>query len=161
MAFKNTNLEDVLLKCNNIKKQLRDYSIDTSARIMFYIPPLAAWEKFVANMENKEVIKSRSLAVIVNLIIARPYGKFREYWAATCNTNDESSKTRKFLTETIGSIIFGLPTYAGVLYCSGASKEEIITALPFGVMLTAVTGRIFGRFLDYYRKRLGGNPILD
>ena len=161
MDYDNYNLEKLVFKYDKIRDCIRDYSIDTSARIVCYIPPLAAWEKFVAGMDNKEVLNSRGLAILVNMLIARPYGKFREYWTKICKTDENSSFIRKFVTDTSGSVAFGLPTYFGVLYYSGASLEEILTALPFGVVLTATTGRIYGRFLDWYSKKLGGKPVLN
>ena len=40
---------------------VKGYLVDTSARILFYVPAIGVWEKFVAGMENDEVLKSRVL----------------------------------------------------------------------------------------------------
>jgi len=73
----NENLESKVKKYESLSS-VKAYLVDTSARILFYVPIVGVWEKFAAGMDNEEVLKSRSGAVLVNLFVGRLHGKVRE-----------------------------------------------------------------------------------
>ena len=140
---------------------VRGYLVDTSGRILFYVPAIGVWEKFVAGMENEEVLKSRAGAVLLNFFFGRLHGKIREWLGCLTRTGEDSSRLRKLVVDTASSTLVGLTSYSTVLYFSGASVDEAIVALPFGLLFTSSTGRPFGRFLDWYRGLCGTTPVLD
>ena len=140
---------------------LKAYLVDTSARIIFYVPVIGVWEKWVAEMEIVEVLKSRAGAVLINLVAGRIHGKVREWLCLLTRIDGSSSRTRKLVLDTLSGTVVGLITYSTVLYFSGASFDEAAVALPFGLLFTGSTGRPFGRFLDLYRKVWGTAPVLD
>ena len=135
--------------------------VDVSAGWLFYLPIVASIEKFVVGMENEEVLKARGLAMGVHGVFLRPYGKFRGWWAKKWDVNSESSSFKKFLVDTTALMLYQIPTYSSVLYLSGASFEEGATALPLGLAVGAGTGRVFGMWLDKWRKIWGKEPTLS
>lgn len=139
----------------------KGYLVDTSARILFYVPAIGLWEKFVAGMENEEVLISRTGAVVMNFFVGRLHGKAREWVSALTRTDEASSRLRKLVVDTATATFVGATSYSTVLYLSGASFDEAVVALPFGLLFTGCSGRPYGRFLDWYRKRWGTTPVLN
>ncbi len=140
---------------------IRAYLIDTGARILFYVPAIGVWEKWMAGMDNGEVLRSRVGAVLVNLIAGRLHGMVREWLARVAVAGWEDSARRKLALDTLSGALVGLVTYSSVLFLSGASLHEATIALPFGLLFTGTTGRPFGRFLDLCRRLVGTTPVLD
>ena len=140
---------------------LRGYLVDTSARILFYVPAIGVWEKLVAGMEDTEVLKSRAGAVAMNFVAGRAHGVIREWFSRITRTHEGSSAVRKLALDTAAATIVGVTSYSTVLACAGVSLEEALIALPFGLLFTSCTGRPYGRFLDWYRRVWGTTPVLD
>ena len=55
------------------------YAVDTFTMIAFSTPIAMANEVFIAGMDVEQSLKARGIATIVNILTARPYGKFRDY----------------------------------------------------------------------------------
>lgn len=151
-------LEKIL---ETVKREAKGYMADTSAVFLFYNPILAANEYFLGGLEPKEVLTTRISMSIAGLFTSRLYGKFREYWAKKCKTNPDSSRLRKFVTDTTGIVVFYTPIYSAGMLLSGASAEEIAVALPAGTVIGALTGRPYGWCLDKWRKIWKVKPVLD
>ena len=151
-----STLED---RCNSINV-IKDYLVDTSAAWMFYTPVMAASEYFVAGMASKEVAKSRLMAMAVNAVVMRPYGKLRQNWADYWNADAHSSTLKKFAVDTSYSVLFQIPVYSSILFASGASFKESCAALPAGLVVGAIVGRPYGYWLDTWRNLLGRKSTL-
>ena len=68
----------------------------------------------------------------------------------------------QIISSTGTGLLVGGSAYAAVVYfLSGASTEEALAAMPFGVTYNTVSGRPFGWFLDKYRKFWGTTPVYD
>jgi len=159
----NTHSEDLE---NRIKKyepitSFKGYMVDTSARILFYVPLIGLWEKFVADFDNMEVLKSRSYAVAVNLVFGRAHGKVRELVSYITKTNDDSSKKIKFWADTLSGFIIGGTSYALVLYLVDVSWKEALVASPFALTYTTFGGWPFGKFNDWYRQKFGMKSVYN
>jgi len=140
--------------------QIKQYAIDTSASIAFYTPLLASSEYFIAGMSTDKVFQSRLYAAGIHALTTRIYGKIREQWANTWHADPSSTWQKKLFVDSSISVLFQIPVYSTILYASGASSEEIITALPSGLLIGLTFGRGFGYFLDTWRGWLGGKPTL-
>ncbi len=141
------NLETRVKKYESLASA-KAYLVDTSARILFYVPPIALYEKYVAGLDNEQVLKSRVSAVAINLIFGRLHGKVREYIGHVTHTDENSSKAKKLMADTLSGFIIGGTSYAAVLGIAGATLEQALVAMPFAVGFTTFTGRPFGKFLD-------------
>lgn len=144
-----------------IIESVKDYLVDTSAAWSFYTPALAASELLLAGMDSKEVLKSRLYGMGVQALVMRPYAKFRQWWANYWNTNKDSSSIKKFLVDTSATALYQIPVYSAILYESGASFDEASVALPFGVAIGASLGRLYGKWLDKWKKICGRKSTLD
>jgi hypothetical protein len=149
------NLEEI-----TFSESLKRYAVDTFAGITYFQPLLGINEYFISGMDEKEVLKSRLTGLFISLLINRPYGKFRQYWAELWDTNAESSKLRKYLVDSSALVMFQLPLYFGALKISGADNDEIIRALPIGISLGLISGRPFGWYLDKVRTFCGTKATL-
>ncbi len=137
------------------------YLVDTSARILFYMPPIALYEKYVAGLDDEQVLKTRASAVAINLIFGRLHGKVREYVGRIIHTDENSSKTRKFMADTLSGFIIGGTISSAVLYIADVTLEQGLVVTPFAVGYTTFTGRPFGKFLDWYRNKWGITPVYE
>lgn len=145
----------------NIAEAIKNYVVDTSASWMFYMPSLAASEYFIAKMEPLEVVKSRLFAMGVHALVMRPYGKVRQWWADRWNADEHSSKLKKFAVDTSASVLYQIPVYSAILYFSGVSLEEAAVALPSGLAIGTVSGRLYGYWLDKWRRVWKRKTTLD
>ena len=148
----------------NLRKhrdEIKNYFIDITASITFYTPIMAPMEYFIADMSGEEVLKSRSSAIGIAFLAARPNGIFRDWWARKLNATPESSRIKKILVDASALVVFQIPTYTTILTLSGASLSEIIVALPMGIAIGATFGRPYGYYLDKWRKLWGGKPTLE
>lgn len=137
------------------------YWVDTTARILWYVPILGIWEKFVVGMDNTEVFISRTAAIAWNIGIGRLHGKIREWLSTLTGITSQSSHYQKILLDTLTGLIVTIVSYSAALALSGASLEEAKIALPFALTFGLVTGRPYGRFLDWYRKKWRTTPVLN
>jgi hypothetical protein len=140
---------------------LKAYWVDTTARIIWYVPTLGLWEKFFVGMDNSEIFISRTAAIAWNLGIGRLHGKTREWLSILTGITSQSPNYQKLILDTLTGFIVTFTSYAASLSVSGASLEEAKVALPFALIFGLVTGRPYGRFLDWYRKKWHITTVLD
>ena len=155
----NVNAESPLSMTQKIKNSLKNYAVDTTSAWLFYNPIMASAEYFAAGMEPEEVLKSRLFASAVHAAVFRPLGKFRKYMAKKLNVTSESPAYKKFLSDTLATIIIQAPAYSTVLYLAGASTEEMAVALPTVLGIGAVSGRPYGYFSDKWRNFWDLEPV--
>ena len=146
---------------NHMPSPLVHYLIDTTASWTFYIPLMASIEYGIAGMEPEKVLKSRLISMAAHALIARPYGKFREYYAQIWQADPASSQLKKVVVDTSATILFQAPVYSTLLYLAGASFKQGVIALTTGLAVGAASGRLYGFYLDYWRKKWGGKPTLS
>ncbi|MBI1972714.1 L-alanine exporter AlaE [Candidatus Woesearchaeota archaeon] len=141
---------------------LKGWVVDTSSRILFYVPVIGLWEALVAGMNSKEVFVSRSLAVLFNVLgIGKAHTLCRKYLAKITSTTPASSSLRKSMVDFSAGFLVGFTSYLGILYSAGVSVEEAATATPFALAYNCLTGNFYGKFNDWYRARFGFQPILN
>jgi len=134
------------------------YAVDTAAMITFSTPIAMANEIFIADMEVEQSLKARGIATVVNLLTARPYGKFRDYLFKKCHTTEESGFIKKAATDILAFATFQAPLYAGILAVSGAKPENILVGSVVITGLSGFIGRPYGAYLDIVRKFFGLKP---
>lgn len=137
-----------------------NYLVDVSAGISFYAPIMATGEHFLAGMDGPEVLKSRLGSAVMQLICMRPIGMLRNASAKYFGLIKESPWYQKTASDVASTLAIQLPTYALALHYSGASLEEGTKALALGSVVTTVSGRLFGRYMDGWRKMWGKKPAI-
>ncbi|MSR85864.1 L-alanine exporter AlaE [Candidatus Woesearchaeota archaeon] len=142
-----------------IKRECKQYLVDVAATWAFYLPTMAGIE-FISGMDSEEVVRSRLTSAATAIVIARPFTKLRSSWAGYLDANSGSSPSKKFLVDTSITLITQPPTYAAILYLSGASLKEAAVAIPTGLLFGAASARLFGKFLDSWRSYFGVEATL-
>ena len=59
---------------NRLNYGVRNYMIDTSAKVGFYAPIMAAMEAY-NGLDGEQILKSRATAALIDVGLARVYGK--------------------------------------------------------------------------------------
>ncbi len=137
--FEKDSLESKVEKSYEPARDIKAYLVDTSARILFYVPIIAVWEKYVAGMEDYKVLKSRASAVAANFFLGRYHGKIREFASRITKTDENSSETRKTIVDTGTGLFVGITSYASMLGIAGATLKQALVAMPFVLGLTIST----------------------
>ncbi|HEY9159789.1 MAG TPA: L-alanine exporter AlaE [Desulfomonilia bacterium] len=107
-------------------------------------------EIFLAGMTVNQSIHARLIAIPVILILARPYGLFRD-WINRILKSGERGRAMKITADVIAFVAMQVPQYSIVLKLSGANLHQIITACSSATVLMAIGGRPMGIFLDFTR----------
>jgi hypothetical protein len=107
-------------------------------------------EIFLAGMTVNQSIHARLIAIPVILILARPYGLFRD-WINRVLKSAERGRGMKIIADVIAFVAIQVPQYSMVLKLSGANLHQIITACSSATVLMAIGGRPMGIFLDFTR----------
>ena len=141
------------------RKSVQNYMIDVSAGWVFYTPLMAVEEHF-SGMSASEIFSSRAISATQGIFTTKPYTSFREFWAKYWQVDKKSSFLKKFAIDTSATLLFQIPLYSSILFFSGASIEEAEKAMPLGLCIGLGTGRMYGSFLDHWRKRMGGKKPL-
>jgi len=139
---------------------LRSYIVDTTSSWLYWTPLMTVTET-ISGMEPEQIVKSRLMSIFLHAVLGRPYGMFRQYYANLWNADANSSRKKKYVVDTTAQVIFQVPIYSAMLYFSGASFKEGITALATGVAAGVITARGFGYVQDKWRKLWNTKPTLD
>jgi hypothetical protein len=143
----------------NIKKvvcnQTLKYIVDTSASLIYSNIIFTPIELYTTDFNYQEVFDTRLKMSLIGLFISRPYGIFRDYWSKKIwKLNKNSSQLKRYLSDVSANITYygGIYTLIGV--STGRDLEEIAMAFGTATLTTAITGRPYGMFIDYCRKRV-------
>ncbi len=156
------NLESKIKRnYNPVANSVKNYLVDTSSRLLFYVPIIGIWESLVAGMENEEVLRSRGLAIIFNLAgVGRLHTLCRKGLAKLTETSENSSKIKKQCIDFSAGLTVGFSTYCAILLYSEASLSESAKAIIFGLAYNCLTGNFYGKFNDYFRRKFNLPAIL-
>lgn len=129
---------------------MRRFLSDTFAMITFSTVVGMAIEILIAGMTLGQSVQARMTAVIPNLITARPYGMFRD-WVFRETRAETGPELRKTIADIMTFACFQVPLYAIILWSTGASSRQIVTACGSVTILSAFMGRPYGLFLEFSR----------
>lgn len=136
----------------------REAFADTFALITFGIIVGMSVELFIAGLTLEQSMHSRLLSIPVNMIIARPYGIYRD-WILAHNIPALDSFLGSTLLDVLAFMTFQMPVYAFLVGTSGASLESVVAACmgQLGAML--VMGRPYGLWMQLCRQRFSPSPV--
>lgn len=135
------------------KQSVRNYAIDTAAKLSFYAPMMATVEAGMG-LDAGQIMRSRAMSAIVDLGAARICGKVMNYTRKRFHA--EKSRLRSYLADTTAMIGTYVPTYMGILAANGASLEQIGCGAGMCALSIAATARPYGKYvLDRFRKAFG------
>lgn len=127
-----------------IKRSIRNYAIDTTAKVGCYAPVMATME-YYNGLNGEQILQSRVTAALVDAGIARIYGKTLDKTRTLFKA--EKNGWRSYVVDTATMIGVYSPVYAGILAAAGADAKQIGGALLMGAAIAAVTARPFGKYV--------------
>ena len=128
----------------------RETIADTFALITFGLVVGMAVEIFIAGLSIDQSIQSRLLSIPTNILIARPYGLFRD-WVMKFGGARKGSQLRHAVLDIIAFLGFQMPVYALLVASTGASVDQVITACIGQTGALIVMGRPYGIYMQMCR----------
>ncbi|MDE1865832.1 MAG: L-alanine exporter AlaE [Candidatus Micrarchaeota archaeon] len=131
------------------------YLVDTLATISFWTPVAMTQEVLIAGMTVEQSLKVRGISFVVSMVTARPYGIYRNKVFKLLRTTEESGQVKRYWTDYLAFSSFWAPLYAGMLAAGGGDHNQVIKASVACLFANTVTGRPFGAYFDWVRRKAG------
>ena len=130
---------------------LRSAAADTFAMVVFCSVVGMLIEVFISGMSFQQSLASRLVSIPVNIIIAFPYGLYRDIVIRT-SRQLIPYRISKYIGDSFAYVTFQSPVYVLILISVGADLPQIITAVSSNAIVSCFTGVFYGQFLDVCRK---------
>lgn len=136
-------------------KPWKKFLVDTLATISASFPAGLFNEVVIAGMTLGQSLYARFMAIWIDLFTARPYGIYRDFIFTRFKTAEASSLFKKIMTDVFSYVTFQVPVYMLILFCAGATLNQVIIASSTCALFSTVSGRPFGMILDWFRRLFG------
>lgn len=133
------------------QSRLRHAVADTFAMVVYCSVVNMLIEIFLSGMTFEQSLSSRLVAIPVNIIIAWPYGFYRDAFIRQARRITPASWMRN-LADVLAYVTFQSPVYVAILLTVGADWQQIIAAVSSNIVLSMMMGAVYGYFLDYCRR---------
>jgi hypothetical protein len=133
------------------QSRLRHAVADTFAMVVYCSVVNMLIEIFLSGMTFEQSLSSRLVAIPVNIIIAWPYGFYRDVFIRQARRITPASWMRN-LADVLAYVTFQSPVYVAILLTVGADWQQIIAAVSSNIVLSMMMGAVYGYFLDYCRR---------
>ena len=130
----------------------RSAAADTFALVVYCFIAGMAIEILVSGMSFQQSLSSRLLSIPVNILIAWPYGRYRDLFIRIARRADRYPFLLRNLADLLAYVSFQSPVYAAILWSVGADGQQIITAVASNAVVSMAMGVVYGYFLDYCRR---------
>jgi hypothetical protein len=91
------------------------------------------------------------VAIPVNIIIAWPYGFYRDLFMRYARRISPAG-WMKNLADVLAYVTFQSPVYVTILWSVGADWPQIMAAVSSNIVISMLMGAVYGYFLDYCRR---------
>ncbi|MCO7224972.1 L-alanine exporter AlaE [Pleionea sp. CnH1-48] len=112
-------------------------------------------ELIIAGMSWQEHLKVRLAALVLNTLVARPFGIWRDFVIKRFGIREDSRFIKVYLVDTLVFLSFQLPLYVGNMILGGADWGEIMKASVTVSLIAGLLGRPYGIYLDFIKRRVG------
>ncbi|MCL5501915.1 L-alanine exporter [Phytobacter palmae] len=136
------------------QSRLRHAVADTFAMVVYCSVVNMLIEIFLSGMTFEQSLSSRLVAIPVNIIIAWPYGLYRDAIMRYARRISPKSGMRT-LADVVAYVTFQSPVYVAILLTVGADWHQIVAAVSSNAVLSMMMGALYGYFLDYCRRLFG------
>ncbi|RDT54759.1 L-alanine exporter AlaE [Escherichia coli] len=136
------------------QSRLRHAVADTFAMVVYCSVVNMLIEIFLSGMTFEQSLSSRLVAIPVNIIIAWPYGMYRDAIMRYARRISPKSGMRT-LADVVAYVTFQSPVYVAILLTVGADWHQIVAAVSSNAVLSMLMGALYGYFLDYCRRLFG------
>lgn len=139
---------------SKLSNGLKNYLVDTSAKVGTYVIPMALMEAS-RSLNLNEIIQSRTSVALIDAITARIYGKSLNYTRKKFNPELKVG-FRGYIVDTSTMLAVYVPIYAGILKGIEYFNDKEINISSACLFLTGMlvtTARPFAKYiLDPWRK---------
>ena len=139
------------------QSRLRHAVADTFAMVVYCIVVNMMIEIFLSGMSFEQSLSSRLVAIPVNIIIAVPYGIYRDF-AMRQARRVSTSGWMKNIADVVAYVTFQSPVYVAILLVVGADWHQIAAAVSSNIVVSMMMGAAYGYFLDYCRRLFRVSP---
>lgn len=130
--------------------RLRHAVADTFAMVVYCTVVNMMIEIFLSGMTFEQSLSSRLVAIPVNIIIAVPYGIYRDF--AMRQARRISPAVDENMADVLAYVTFQSPVYVAILWSVGADWHQIVAAVSSNLAVSMMMGAAYGYFLDYCRR---------
>ncbi|CAI1027751.1 L-alanine exporter AlaE [Serratia quinivorans] len=130
----------------------RSAAADTFALVVYCFIAGMAIEILVSGMSFQQSLSSRLLSIPVNILIAWPYGRYRDLFIRVARRFQRQPFLLRNLADLLAYVSFQSPVYAAILWSVGANGQQIITAVTSNAVVSMAMGVVYGYFLEYCRR---------
>ncbi|HFZ8995392.1 TPA: L-alanine exporter AlaE [Citrobacter freundii] len=133
------------------QSRLRHAVADTFAMVVYCSVVNMFIEIFLSGMTFEQSLSSRLVAIPVNILIAWPYGMYRDVFMRAARKISLAGWTKN-LADVLAYVTFQSPVYVIILLFVGASWHQIMAAVSSNIAVSMLMGAVYGYFLDYCRR---------
>ncbi|WP_312414348.1 L-alanine exporter AlaE [Pseudescherichia sp.] len=133
------------------QSRLRHAMADTFAMVVYCSVVNMLIEIFLSGMTFEQSLSSRLVAIPVNIIIAWPYGLYRDAFMRLARRFSPAGWVKN-MADVLAYVTFQSPVYVAILLTVGADWHQIAAAVSSNIVVSMVMGAAYGYFLDYCRR---------
>lgn len=133
------------------QSRLRHAAADTFAMVVYCSVVNMLIEIFLSGMSFEQSFSSRLVAIPVNILIAWPYGIYRD-WVMRRAQRISPARWVRTLADILAYVTFQSPVYVAILLTVGADWHQIAAAVSSNIVVSMMMGAVYGWFLDYCRR---------
>ncbi|WP_226571316.1 L-alanine exporter AlaE [Mangrovibacter yixingensis] len=133
------------------QSRLRHAVADTFAMVVYCSVVGMMIEIFISGMDFRQSLSSRLVAIPVNMVIAWPYGLYRDKIMSYARKVGGGKKVKN-LADMFAYVTFQSPVYAAILFTVGADWHQIVAAVSSNMVVSMMMGAAYGYFLDFCRR---------
>ncbi|AKG69778.1 MULTISPECIES: L-alanine exporter AlaE [Serratia] len=130
----------------------RSAAADTFALVVYCFIVGMAIEILISGMSFSQSLSSRLVSIPVNILIAWPYGRYRDFFIATARRSPHGQFLLRNLADLLAYVSFQSPVYAAILWSVGADGQQILAAVTSNAVISMAMGVVYGYFLEYCRR---------
>lgn len=130
----------------------RSAAADTFALVVYCFIAGMAIEILVSGMSFQQSLSSRLLSIPVNILIAWPYGRYRDLFIRVARRFHRQPFLLRNLADLLAYVSFQSPVYAAILWSVGADGQQIMTAVTSNAVVSMAMGVVYAYFLEYCRR---------
>jgi len=124
---------------------------DTFAMVVYCSVVNMLIEILLSGMTFEQSLSSRLVAIPVNILIAWPYGLYRDAFMRLARRISPAGWVKN-MADVLAYVTFQSPVYVAILLMVGADWHQIAAAVSSNIVVSMVMGAAYGYFLDYCRR---------
>ncbi len=140
-------------------ERLKAFWVDVFVMNTFSYAVAAPLELWIAGMSWEAHLKVRLMGLLVNSLIGRPYGLWREFIVSRTGMTAQSSALTRYWVDSLVFLSFQLPVYVTIMALGGADWDGILKAAGTASLMAGFLGRPYGIYLDFVRSLVGLKPM--